>query len=146
MIINSTLGSTAPLDSPSRGVTGICVHQQFGLPNPVTESARRAECAKHNADVKAYFESLGYTVGWDFSHRYGSWHEIYDCHGLICQIDHDIPLLHIVEDLTAMAGGAKRGTSPSDYRINTEDHEVFQRFAQRVAKNGMGGLQMDLSI
>ena len=100
-----------------------------------------------NGEVKAYFEALGYEVGWDHN-RTGRWHEInHPKHGLACQIDHDVPLAHIVQDLSAMAGGAEQGTSLSDYTISAPPrHKPFEELCQRVAQNRMGGVQEQLPL
>lgn len=124
-------------------ITGMC--------GPDPEAARRwavmeASIAE-DAKVTAYFEALGYTVGWDQNRTHGSWHEIKDSKGdLICQIDMGVPLADIVEDMTAMAAG-RPGTSGSDYTICAPPGcpRLFA-LAGRVAKNQFGGIQENLPL
>lgn len=119
-------------------VTGMCPSDYFPMPKP---SPTQIEDDR----VQDYFRSLGYAVTEDSNRRTGeSWHEILGVDGtedgsLICQIDRWVPLADIVEDLTAMAGGAKVGTSKSDYKINVgeDDNPAFEKLCQKVAKKGI---------
>jgi len=66
---------------------------------------RRLGCNSQKNEVVAFFESLGYTVDWDFRGGTASWHEIRDEGELVCQIDSGIPLSDILEDLASMRTG-----------------------------------------
>lgn len=82
--------------------------------------------------VKAFFESHGYSVDWDFKRASGEvWHEIYDGGHCICQIDMGIPLEAIVEDLSAIHTGTM-GKNPYVYTINAPNDKRFDKLCETV--------------
>ena len=93
---------------------------------------RRLGCNSQKNEVVAFFESLGYTVDWDF--RGGtdpSWHEIRDEGELVCQIDSGIPLSDILEDLLCIHEN-RPATSKSEYTINAPDTVKFNKFLEDI--------------
>ena len=99
---------------------------------------RRLGCNSQKNEVVAFFESLGYAVGWDF--RGGtdpSWHEIRDEGELVCQIDSGIPLSDILEDLLCIHEH-KPTTSKSEYTINAPDTVKFDKLLEKVSRSPGG--------
>ena len=133
--------------APSLCVTGMATVWQVN-PAVAAAEAAREEQRKKDAEVKEYFEALGYEVDQDWNRSHGAWHEIiHPKEGLICQIDQGVPLAHIVQDFTAMAAGAKQGTSPTDYTIcSKRDDPAFEGLLQRVAKTQMGAVQEKMTF
>ena len=90
-----------------------------------------------NDDVTAFFESLGYTVTWDFSRRLNiSWYEILEGDKMIAQIDMGIPLEALREDMTAWHEGRKETSgAPGEVVIGTDPNSPnFKDLFRRVAE------------
>lgn len=79
-----------------------------------------------------FFSELGYTVLWDYDKR-GTWHEIYDAQGMICQIDVTVTLFAFWLDLPALMEG-RQGTSSATYecRCPEENMERFRELGRRA--------------
>lgn len=125
-------------------ITGIYHLPQFMLDEWEKDRVKIAENKRINDEVRAYFEALGYSVGWDHSFKHGFWHEIFDSEGLVAQIDRDVPLSDIIEDFTANAAG-KSGTSKSDY-TTCGSGPRYKAMLARVAANQRGGIQETLPL
>ncbi len=137
-----------PSSGPLTCYTGMCTVAAI---DPAAERRRQEDEARRleDARVVSYFEGLGYSVGQDWSHRHGSWHEISDDEGLVVQIDMGVSLADIVETFTLEAEGKTkraRAVGERDWSFCTEESARFKRLAKQVKANQFGGIQTDLSL
>ncbi len=86
-------------------------------------------------EVSEFFKDLGYEVDWDFKHGGNSWWEIGSSGKIICQIDMNVPLAHIIEDMTCWAEG-RPTTSPSDWELRGPNSKRLSYLLQAVRRAG----------
>ena len=83
--------------------------------------------------IASFFESLGYSVGWDCDLRLGErWYEVSDKKGMFVQIDMGVPLEHLRQDFTDHLAGREM-SSESDYDVRGPGSKRLERFMRRVA-------------
>lgn len=89
-------------------------------------------------EFKNYFESLGYSVDWDYSKESNIyWYEIYKGEELVIQIDQGIPLEDILLDLISLHTGELNNCSGKIYKISGPENNLTKDLYKKVYECGI---------
>jgi len=88
---------------------------------------------KTDPAIEHYFESIGYSVGYEGRLETGErWYEIYDDNGMHFQISMPAPPIgELIADLPYLIEG-KSGIGPTDYWIACPDNAKLHELLRRV--------------